>query len=367
MAVTDDDRLAERLALARNHGEAVVAGMGSSATDVLGFNYRLGELEAAIAEVQLARLEELTRAADRARRAAVGRPAGPRGHPPAGRARGRAATSTTCTSSGSTRASSASAATPSPRRWGRGRAGDGRLRRAAVPPAALPRARGRGVRRPAQRRAPAPTRTGSARRASACRTTRCLTHPLRPRGPRRGRRRRHRDRVPQGARAPRRAGALKLLVAAHDAGGAELLSAWLRRHCAEHDASLVLRRPGAGDLRAPSCPGSRRSRRSRRSSPFDWVLCGSSASADLERRVVRAARAAGVPCTVWLDHWVNYPMRFVLDGEAVLPDELWVSDEHAARIARETRPRAAGPRAGQPVPRGRRRGDPRARPPRGAG
>src|SRR4051794_1140057 len=49
VVVTDDDALAERLALARNHGEAVVADMGSRAADVLGFNYRLGELEAAIA------------------------------------------------------------------------------------------------------------------------------------------------------------------------------------------------------------------------------------------------------------------------------------------------------------------------------
>ena len=60
VAVTDDDRLAERLALARNHGEAVVDAMGSPHADVLGFNYRLGELEAAIATAQLARLEELT-------------------------------------------------------------------------------------------------------------------------------------------------------------------------------------------------------------------------------------------------------------------------------------------------------------------
>ena len=60
VAVTDDDRLAERLALARNHGESVVDAMGSDAADVLGFNYRMGELEAAIAEQQLARLEELT-------------------------------------------------------------------------------------------------------------------------------------------------------------------------------------------------------------------------------------------------------------------------------------------------------------------
>jgi perosamine synthetase len=60
VAVTDDERLAERLALVRNHGEAVVGAMGAPHADVLGFNYRLGELEAAIATAQLGRLEELT-------------------------------------------------------------------------------------------------------------------------------------------------------------------------------------------------------------------------------------------------------------------------------------------------------------------
>ena len=60
VAVTEDDRLAERLALARNHGEAVVDAMGSDAADVLGFNFRMGEIEAAIAEQQLSRLEALT-------------------------------------------------------------------------------------------------------------------------------------------------------------------------------------------------------------------------------------------------------------------------------------------------------------------
>ncbi len=60
VAVTDDERLAERLALVRNHGEAVVGAMGAPHADLLGFNYRLGELEAAIATAQLGRLEELT-------------------------------------------------------------------------------------------------------------------------------------------------------------------------------------------------------------------------------------------------------------------------------------------------------------------
>ena len=60
VAVTDDPKLAERLALVRNHGEAVVADMGSDASDILGFNYRMTEIEAAIAEVQFGRLDELT-------------------------------------------------------------------------------------------------------------------------------------------------------------------------------------------------------------------------------------------------------------------------------------------------------------------
>ncbi|MDX6702725.1 MAG: perosamine synthetase [Baekduia sp.] len=60
IAVTDDPRLAQRLALARNHGEAAVEAMGSTEYDVLGCNYRMGEIEAAIARVQLDRLESLT-------------------------------------------------------------------------------------------------------------------------------------------------------------------------------------------------------------------------------------------------------------------------------------------------------------------
>lgn len=73
---------------------------------------------------------------------------------------------------------------------------------------------------------------------------------------------------------------------------------------------------------------------------IDFVLCGSSRAATLERRAVRRARSAGVRCAVWLDHWVNYPMRFELDGVSVLPDEVWVCDEHAAALARAGLPGA---------------------------
>jgi dTDP-4-amino-4,6-dideoxygalactose transaminase len=52
--VTNDDRLARRLALIRNHAEAVVQTEDpAELSNLLGHNFRLGEIEAAIAAVQL--------------------------------------------------------------------------------------------------------------------------------------------------------------------------------------------------------------------------------------------------------------------------------------------------------------------------
>jgi len=72
LLVTDDDRLAERLQLIRNHGEAVITSdEPAELANILGHNFRLGEIEAAIARAQLHKLPALVesrqRAADRLR------------------------------------------------------------------------------------------------------------------------------------------------------------------------------------------------------------------------------------------------------------------------------------------------------------
>ena len=60
IAVTNDDELAVRLQLIRNHGEAVVEDMGySNLTNMVGGNYRMPEVEAAIATEQLKKLPDL--------------------------------------------------------------------------------------------------------------------------------------------------------------------------------------------------------------------------------------------------------------------------------------------------------------------
>lgn len=61
--VTDDDALADRLRLIRNHAEAVIAARGYESREELvnmvGFNYRMTEIEAAIAREQLKKLPQL--------------------------------------------------------------------------------------------------------------------------------------------------------------------------------------------------------------------------------------------------------------------------------------------------------------------
>lgn len=60
VAVTDDDALAERLQLIRNHGEMVVRGKGvKDLVNMVGYNYRMTEIEAAIGSEQLKKLESL--------------------------------------------------------------------------------------------------------------------------------------------------------------------------------------------------------------------------------------------------------------------------------------------------------------------
>lgn len=70
----------------------------------------------------------------------------------------------------------------------------------------------------------------------------------------------------------------------------------------------------------------------------ELLLCGTSWQADLEWRAIRLAREMGKRSVAFLDHWVNYRERFVRAGVEHLPDEIWVGDRDAERMARECFP-----------------------------
>ena len=65
--VTDDDAIAEKLQLIRNHAEAVVGDKGvSNLSNMVGYNFRLGEIECAIGIEQLKKLKHLVAGRQRA-------------------------------------------------------------------------------------------------------------------------------------------------------------------------------------------------------------------------------------------------------------------------------------------------------------
>ena len=63
ICTTNDEELRYRLALIRNHGEAIVEPAGyENITNIIGYNYRLSEVAAAISLEQLKKLNEINRA-----------------------------------------------------------------------------------------------------------------------------------------------------------------------------------------------------------------------------------------------------------------------------------------------------------------
>lgn len=67
MCVTNDQGLAERMQLIRNHAESVVGGKGEeNISNMIGFNFRLGEIEAAMGLQQLRKLNQAAQSKTRA-------------------------------------------------------------------------------------------------------------------------------------------------------------------------------------------------------------------------------------------------------------------------------------------------------------
>ena len=123
---------------------------------------------------------------------------------------------------------------------------------------------------------------------------------------------------------------MRCLIANHDAGGAEIVSSWVRRNI-RHQYRFI--------VEGPACPVYQRKLPAWNNcgvddlypllEETDFVLTGTSGLADLERSVIKAARQAGKRTAAFLDYWYCFRERFMLAGELCLPDELWVGDQYA--------------------------------------
>jgi hypothetical protein len=130
-----------------------------------------------------------------------------------------------------------------------------------------------------------------------------------------------------------------LLLVSHDAGGAEILSSWLRRNN-DKDVACVIEGPARRVFERKLGPVHETSLREGMARA-DALLCGTGWQSTLEFDALAMAREQGVHSTAWIDHWVNYRERFERGGRQVLPDEIWAGDEFALARVRELFPTTA--------------------------
>jgi hypothetical protein len=119
-------------------------------------------------------------------------------------------------------------------------------------------------------------------------------------------------------------------IVCHDAGGAEILASYVAQN--KVNCKLVLEGPAInvfkrrfGAVEAIPLEAAILS--------CDWCLCSTGWQSDLEWHAIEQAKNAGKRVVAFLDHWVNYKERFIRNGAQHLPDEIWVGDEDAERIA----------------------------------
>ncbi len=122
-----------------------------------------------------------------------------------------------------------------------------------------------------------------------------------------------------------------IAVVAHDAGAANHLFAWLAASkpvdlipCLSGPALSLWQQTQA--VLPPAQPATALA-------TARTLLSGSGWASDVEHDARRIARQQGIRSIAVLDHWTHYRERFIRAGHEVLPDEIWVSDAHALRMA----------------------------------
>jgi hypothetical protein len=134
---------------------------------------------------------------------------------------------------------------------------------------------------------------------------------------------------------------MKILVVSHDAGGAEIVSSWVRQN-PKNEYDFILEEP-AKKIFYSKIPDVRNSSivdLSRLVKNADFVLTGTSESADLEKRAILFSQKMETESATFLDYWYGFRKRFLLDDMLVFPGEIWVGDNYALELAKKELPEA---------------------------
>lgn len=125
------------------------------------------------------------------------------------------------------------------------------------------------------------------------------------------------------------------LLIAHDAGGAEFICAWATNKFkqvfgyARGPALKVFRKWGI------KCYPTLKDIPQKK---IGWLLTSTSLRSTLEWKAIRFFKTKGILVVSFLDHWVNYNVRFFRYDQYIYPNYFWVGDKYAQKLAEDNFP-----------------------------
>ncbi len=136
----------------------------------------------------------------------------------------------------------------------------------------------------------------------------------------------------------------RILVVSHDAGGAEIISAYVKHFYKHYDFFCLVSGPAEkvflnkkiADLKVSFVTETDPVKVLSKIKP-ELVLTATSWITSVEKDFITASKKKGIRTAVYLDHWINYRERFGYpdrDWKKNLPDEIWVGDKEAFVMAK---------------------------------
>ena len=121
----------------------------------------------------------------------------------------------------------------------------------------------------------------------------------------------------------------KILIVSNDAGGAEIISHYIKNF--KLKCRYFLKGP-AIKIFQKKIPYLK-SIKNIKIKDYDLVITGTSLNNNLEYNIIKLSKENKIKVISFLDHWVNYISRFKRRNKICLPDEIIVGDKDAKIIA----------------------------------
>jgi hypothetical protein len=135
----------------------------------------------------------------------------------------------------------------------------------------------------------------------------------------------------------------KILVISHDAGAAEIVSAYVKKYKNKYDFICLVAGPAVKVFKRKKLDkyltrSKAKAKKMLASNQVAYVLTGTGWGSSLELDFIKLARKHDIKSVAYLEHWVNLRERFNYpnkDWKQNLPDEFWAGNSHTRDLARK--------------------------------